>query len=441
MEKVKRNSAVAICLVVLGAMSMVFLGLFISFWATSKTYKTQLENTYMKNFYEMVSNINDIEVDLSKIVATTSLDSQRELLGNVYESATLGVNNINLLPLSGNNLSGINRLLNSTGGFVYSLLLDNYKGNKISESDYVQLNDLHTKIKETQYDLNGYLRDLRYNYSILDDVDFGDVDSSEFSAGIINTESSKTEVPTLIYDGPFSDSVLNKEIVGLEDREYTLEEVEEKLHQIFPGFAIYYTGDTKGKFETYNFDIKGDVVLYVAVTKKGGLLLTITAFGSGDTKKITAEEGLLLAEVFAKDVGIDNMYNVWYQETGNVLYVNLAPIVNKVIHYSDLIKVKVDLTLGLVVGWEATSYATNHKSRIFTSKISLVDAMQKISPLLDIKERNMCIIPDKFVGEVNAYEFICTWKEYTYYIYIDTMTGNEANILRVIKTSNGNLLV
>ena len=140
---------------------ILFLCLFLSFLVTARTYETQLENTYMKNFYDMVSNVNDLEVDMSKIIATTSLDSQRTLLGNIYENSLLGVNNINLLPVNGNKMKNINKLLNSTSGFAYSLLLASQEGKTISTSDLEQISSLHTRIKEIQYDLNSYLSKLK----------------------------------------------------------------------------------------------------------------------------------------------------------------------------------------------------------------------------------------------------------------------------------------
>lgn len=420
---------------------MVFLCLFISFAVTSDSYKNQLENSYMKAFYEMVDNVNTLEVNMSKVVATNSVDSQRELLANIYDNCRLGVNNVNILPISNNKLTGVNNLLNKTGGFAYSLLLKNYEGKKISNDDFDQINGLYNRVKEVQYDLNDYMSKLQYDYSIIEDIDFDGADSSNFSGGITGTESSSSEIPSLIYDGPFSDSVLNKEIVGLPDVVYSVEQVEEMLHKVFTGFSIYYLGDTVGKFETYNFDVKGDVDLYVSVTKKGGVLLSITSFGSGNVAKLSMKEGVVLAETFASDLGFDNMYSVWQQQTGNVLYVNLAPIVNHVIYYSDLIKVKVDLSLGLVVGWEATSYATNHTVREFTSSIGLLDAEQNLSSQLQIVERNLCIIPNEFVGESSAYEYICKWNDYTYYVYLDSSTGKELNVLRVIDTKNGQLLM
>lgn len=435
-----KNKGYLITISLLSALSLIFIVLFAVFYSISNSYRNQLENNYTKSFYEVVSNINDLEVDMSKIVATTSIDSQRELLSNIRENSSLAVTNLSNLPLDFSGVSSLNNLLNSTSGFSYSLLLKNYDGEAISDEDYVQISTLHTRIREIQFDLNNYISGLGYDYSILDNINIGDMEKSNYDAGLVNTESSKTEIPSLIYDGPFSDTVLNKEIKGLGEREYSIDEATEYLHNIFTGFAIYYLGESKGKFETYNFDVKGDVDLYASVTKRGSMLLTITAFGGGSGSNLTLEEGLKLAETFAKDVGIDDMYSVWYQSTGNTLYVNLAPIKNKVIYYSDLIKVKVDLSLGLVVGWEASAYATNHVEREFSSAIGLIDAMSTLSPQLEVIERNMCIIPDKFVGELSAYEFICQWKDYTYYIYIDSNTGLEANILRVIKTTDGDLL-
>ena len=53
----------------------------------------------------------------------------------------------------------------------------------------------------------------------------------------------------------------------------------------------------------------------------------------------------------------------------------------------------------------------------------------------------MAIIPDEFVGEIYVYEFVCTWKDYQYFVYVDANTGEEVDILRVVKSTNGNLVV
>lgn len=437
----KTSKVLTITTVLLGSLFIVFLCLFLSYLATANNYRKQLENTYMKSFYEMVDNVNSLEVNLSKIIATNNIDSQRELLNEIYETCMIGVTNINNLPISNEKLTEINSLLNTAGGFSYSLLLNNYNGEMIVDKDFKQIESIYDNVLELKYDINNYMQQLKYDYSIIDEVDFKDGSGSQFSAGIIGSESADKKVPSLIYDGPFSDSVINKEIKGLDNTVYSQEAVFEYLQSIYLGKDIEYIGDTVGKFETYNYRVNTENELFVSVTKKGKMILTINSRSVGSGRAISVEDGIGLAEGFAARLGFEKMYSVWYQQSGNILYVNLAPIIDRVIYYPDLIKVKVDLCDSIVIGWEATNYATNHIDRQFSSTIGLVAASENISPLLTIVERNLCIIPDKFVGELSAYEFICEWEDYTYYVYIDANTGAEVNILRVVDTSNGNLLM
>ena len=418
----------------MSATTIIFLCLFISFASTSSSYKNTLENNYKKSYYEVVSNINDLEIDLSKIVATTDNDALRMLLTGLNSNTLLTIDNINQLPIAYNNLTKTNGYLNKINGYSYSLLEKLYNGEDLSENDYNQIGDIHSTIQTIKYDLNNYYKNLDFDFKILDDQ------NNEFSAGIINTESANSKVPSLIYDGPFSDSVLNKEIVGLPSNEISSDDALKIVKNIFDTDKVKYLNFANGKFETYNFFVNIDNGLNVSITKKGGFLLSITSYGNAGKNIISGNDAVEVAENFAKNVGLNGMYCVWTQVSGNVAYINLAQIENSVIYYSDLIKVKVDMTTGKIIGWEATNYATNHKSRNFSSSISMLTAQSKLSNLLTVKERNYCIIPDKYVGEVSAYEFICTWKNYTYYIYIDSNTGAEANILRVIDTNNGQLL-
>lgn len=435
--KKNNNTILYILLTILGSMTIIFLCLFLSFKNTSNAYKNQLENNYKKSYYEVVSNINDLEIDLSKIVATTDNGSLRTLLSGLNSNTLLTIDNINQLPISYNNLTKTNNYLNKINGYSYSLLEKLYSGESLSKEDYVQIGDIHSTILAIKYDLNNYYTNNEFDFDIITNYDES---LNDFSAGIVNTESANSKVPSLIYDGPFSDSVLNKEIVGLSGEEITASDGLLVVKQLFDTDKVKYVNEINGKFETYNYFVDINNGLNVSLTKQGGLLLSITSFSGSGENVINLDSATRLAENFASNVGIDNMYAVWTQVTGNTAYINLACIENSVIYYSDLIKVKVDLTNSSIVGWEASNYATNHQSRNYSATISMVSAQNNLSDVLTVNERNYCIIPDKYVGEVSAYEFICSWKNYTYYIYIDSNTGEEVNIMRVINTSNGELL-
>ena len=379
-----------------------------------------------------------MEIDISKIVATKDRGVVSTLLNSLHSNVNLTLANVNQLPITYDKLTNINMLLNKIGGFSQSLIEKVFDGSELTEDDYSQINNIHTSILSLKYDINNYYVKVQSNFDILTNADSDG--TSDFSSSLLNTESANSKVPSLIYDGPFSESVLNKEIVGLEGDEITQDEAYQIVKNLFETDSIEYLGLVSGKFTTYNFYVNVGSGLNVSICKKGGLLLSVTSYGSSGQNTIDASEGIKVAQDFAKSVGIQNMYSVWTQASGNILYVNLAPIVDTCIYYSDLIKVKVDMVSAKVVGWEATNYATNHKSREFSSSITFGEAEQKLSSILKVEERNYTIIPDKYVGEVSAYEFICSWKNYTYYIYINSTTGAEANILRVIDTDNGELL-
>ncbi len=435
--KKNNNNWLYILVSILSASTIVFLCLFLSFSVASNKYRQTLENNYKKNFYEVASNINDMEIDISKIVATKDRGVVSTLLNSLHSNVNLTLANVNQLPITYDKLTNINMLLNKIGGFSQSLIEKVFDGDALSDEDYTQINNIHTSVLSLKYDINNYYVKVHSDFEILANAD--SKGASDFSSSLLNTESANSKVPSLIYDGPFSESVLNKEVVGLSGEDISQGQALDLAKKLFETEDVSYQGLVSGKFTTYNFYVNRDG-LNVAITKKGGLLLSVTSYGSSGQNTIDANEGVKVAENFARTVGLDNMYSVWTQACGNILYVNLAPIVNSCIYYSDLVKVKVDLVSSRVVGWEATNYATNHKSRVFTSSITFREAEQNLSSILKVEERNYTIIPDKYVGEVSAYEFICSWKNYTYYIYINSNTGAEANILRVIDTDNGELL-
>lgn len=135
------------------------------------------------------------------------------------------------------------------------------------------------------------------------------------------------------------------------------------------------------------------------------------------------------------------MKSVWSTVLDGVAYVNLVPVLNNVIIYPDMIKAKVTLDTGSIIGWEATSYAYNHDSRNdFNFQISEENARKMVSSALSILAIKKCIIPKEYGTEQLCYEYKCTYNSYTYYVYISGKTGQEVDTLRVIKTTAGNLL-
>ena len=110
--------------------------------------------------------------------------------------------------------------------------------------------------------------------------------------------------------------------------------------------------------------------------------------------------------------------------------------------YPDLVKVKIDLATGDVLGFEATGYYTNHTARNLPSPSISKSEVQKFIPKkYVVKNVRLALIPLEYNREVATWEVACTMGGDEYYFYYNAQTGMEENILKVIKTNNGNLLM
>ncbi len=430
----------------LSVLSAVLLGLLVFFIVRSNNYAIQLENNYKKAFYELASNIQSVELDLSKLVATNDIDTQRDILNDVYQITNTANGNLSSLPISNNKIKSVNHYLNTLGGYSFSLLTKVNEGSKLDSDDYANITWLHRNAVSANYDISEYINKIDNDYDILDDVKFGSADDSLWEGGLSNVNSANSQLPTLIYDGPFSDSVVNKKVRGISGDILTVEQAKEVLEHkfsVFDDYSIKYVGETNGKFATYNFELKSsNHKLYVQITKEGGFVLSISSLEVKDVKtQITIDQAQTLAINFATIMGFEDMQSVWSQSVGDVTYFNLAPVSNDVIYYPDLVKVKVDRGVAKVVGMDASNYGYNHTERPeYKQTITIDEGKSLISSALTIKQANKCVIPNEYVGESDAFEYVCEWEDYTYYIYLSTQDGKELNILRVIDTVNGNLL-
>lgn len=410
----------------------------------SNMYASKLEGGYQKAFSGLVTNINDIEINMSKALVSVDDDKKQELYQKINQLCTLCGTNLGNLPVNHQSIVETTKFVNQLGGFSYYLSQKLKSGDSMSNADTQSVNDLYNWCVYVQKVVNEYVNNADGSFNILNNTKMGDT-NSDFDKMFSNTSATGTEFPTLIYDGPFSDSVKHKQIKGLADFEVDVQGATKVVSEAFKDYNIKnlkYTGMVSGNFEAYHFTFDTAHRRYFAdVTKKGGLLLSASSSGNLAKTVISLKQAQSEAESFAKQLGLENIKSVWSTELSGVAYVNLVPVVNNVIIYPDMIKAKISLDTGSVIGWEAQSYAYNHNQRKdFDFVVSQQTAQNMVSKQLNILSIKKCIIPQEYNVEQLCYEFMCTYNNYTYYVYISAKTGLEVNTLRVIKTSNGNLL-
>ncbi len=441
------NKALIVVTIIL-SIAVVALGILYGISMSSlNSYQATLENVYQKNFYELVDEVNNAETKLNKVLASNSASYKSKLLKEISKNASEAQTRLNMLPYSINGLSDTISFVNQVSGYTETLAKTLENGQNLSKNDEETLEKVYESIVNIKKSLNSMSKQMWEGYNITDSSLKLDGDYNNLTSDMSAMNGEDIEYPTMIYDGPFSDSQVNKEVKGLNFGEVSMETAKSNLGKVLTGVNMDnfdFQGESKGHFTTYDFSYEDEngTYTFAQVTKKGGKLLTLSSQNIYKTKKLELENAEKIALDFAKKADISNMKVVWSDVIGDDAFINLAPVIDGVIIYPDLVKVKVDLTKGNVLGFEASSYYMNHVDRkIMPTRITQSVAKAKLYSGLKVKDTRLALIPLEYDKEVLCYEFICTMNGNTYYVYINAVNGAEENILKVIQTDNGNLLL
>ena len=159
-----------------------------------------------------------------------------------------------------------------------------------------------------------------------------------------------------------------------------------------------------------------------------------------NAESISQEEANSKGKEFLNNHGIMDMKETYYLKQDGIVTINYAYVQNDVVVYSDLIKVKVALDNGEVLGIETTGYLNNHTKRDTSKiKISKESAKKTLNKDLQISSEGLAIIPTEFETEILCYEFKGKVDDKEFLVYINAENGREEDILIITNTPNGTL--
>ena len=132
------------------------------------------------------------------------------------------------------------------------------------------------------------------------------------------------------------------------------------------------------------------------------------------------------------------MKETYYLKQEGIMTINYAYVQNDVVMYPDLIKVKVALDNGDILGVETTGYLNNHTERNLSNvKISIDEAKKTLNNRLNIESQGMAVIPTEWQSEILCYEFKGKVQDTEFLVYINAENGREEDILVIKDTPNG----
>ena len=412
---------------------------------------TANENLYNHSLYEVIDYMQDVQSYLAKATISTDAKHGAETLTNVWREANLAQTYLSMLPVESQDIEKTSKFLNQVSDYSYALSRKNIRGEKLTDDDLKNLDDLYSysvdvtnTVNQIAMDLNsGNLKwsdltkegNLDYAEQVNSDVDFGS-----------SLEESFKEYSGLIYDGAFSDHITNKDKKGLVGKDISEDDAKGEVERFLGKDTIEQINSLglseDAEIPSYTFTVNTKKLDNVTMTisKKGGHVVYFNSNKDVSEEKLSNDEAKDIGLKFLKSRGVEDMKETYYLKENGVVTVNYAYKQGDVIVYPDLVKLKIALDDGQILGMETSGYINNHHKRnVSNIKITKEQAKSTLNKKLDIKAEGLAIIPTKWKSEILCYEFKGKVDDIECLVYINAETGAEEDILLIVNTPNGTL--
>ncbi|MDR2421492.1 MAG: germination protein YpeB [Oscillospiraceae bacterium] len=415
-------------------------------------YRRQTYNCYRRSFNALAAGIGELDSALQKCVFSGTPGMVRLTLTRVFGAAETAKQALGALPRGDIEFTRTSGFISRTGDYAFALTKKLSGGEALSEEESRNLKTL----SETASVLSGNL------FELLGEINngkltFGELADAEkragealpegagggFSERVKATEEEFPEIPSLIYDGPFSTHISGMTSRMIEGKpEVTRERALEIAEDFLGAGSLSFDGKRAGNLPVYRFSRRtsGDAVS-IEVSETGGAVVNMySARIPGDASEESADAAGTAAR-FLEERGFGNMRESYRVTRGGTTTVNFAYEQDGVICYTDLIKVDVALDTGEVSGFEAQGYIMHHRAReLPPPQVSEEEARGKVSKELKILSRSLAVIPTDGKNEAFCHEFKCEASDgRRYIVYIDAETGREERVLILIEDENGSL--
>lgn len=417
-----------------------------------REYRQASENSYNMAFYELVDYVQSVETYLAKSLISTTPEHGAETLTNLWREANLAQSYLSMLPIESQELENTEKFLNQVSDYSYSLSRKNIYNEDLTEEDLGNLQDLHGYSVELENTLNQLSEDLntgRLQWGELTKkgtVAFAQQVDNISKESFSNLEENFHEYSGLIYDGAFSEHITSSEKRGITGNDIEEEEAKNKVQEIIGKDNIKELSSLglseNASIPAYDFSIKNnnDENINISISKKGGHIIYMNTNRDVNSEVISQEEANKKGKEYLEKLGFSNMKETYYLVQEGIMTINYAYMQEDVIMYPDLIKVKVALDNGEILGIETTGYLNNHTERdISNVKISKEEAKKNLNKNLQIESEGMAIIPTEWKTEILCYEFKGKVDDREFLVYINAENGREEDILIITNTPNGTL--
>lgn len=390
-----------------------------------------LQRSYLASLTELGDSVDEVELRLSKLSVGLSKRGANENLDELSTHASVAVCALSRLPVACEQTYGAVKLLNQIIDFAAGYDAAIVRG--ADTADYVKSAQAFRRAADIlQERVRACLMRAQAGEKICTQTLV--LQDEAISDGGDGTMQTQPVYPEMIYDGPFSDSRTPVCFKGLEDLEEISEaEALDRFENLFHTGSAQIAGRS---FSPAAYEISGGGT-YASISVNGGMVLSLTVDKTPmDGENLSEEDAFLHAAEYAAKLGYGDLRPVWFVTGGGAAFVNMAPENNGAILYTDLVKVKISLSDGSLLGLEATGFCRNHVEREIRAGISETTAARLSG--IEHDSVRLCVIPDHETEAV-CFEVHGYADGMEFYVYVDAVTGEKIQALKVVEGEGGKL--
>lgn len=415
--------------------------------------ESELAARYQQAFFDAVGHVENVEVLLSKGIAASTPGQLAELFADLRQQALSAQANLTLLPLVQGTLVQTSKFLTQVGDFGFTLAKKAAKGTPPSDDEMSLMRRMRAeaaRISEALHEIQqeaakgrmpwGELR-RRSNRRLREE-------ESGSHSGFTRLEDHFQRIPVIQYDGPFSDHVLQRKPQGLTGDDVSEEQARDIAMKFVAskrrdGYRAEAVRRVEGRIPAYGIVVRpasgegAEVVMDVSV--KGGHVVWMLTKRDVQNAKLSIQEAVERARAFLNERGFEGMEATYLTEAENVAVIPFVPVKGGIRIYPDLVKVSVALDDGEIVGFEAMGYLMSHREReIPEPEITREAARERVAHGLRVTgEARLALIPLETREEALTWEVPASLGDDRFLVYINARTGDEEQILRIVRTSEG----
>ena len=229
-------------------------------YAQAARYRTSLEYNYQRAITDLNDCVSSIESTLNKGIYANTATQQSGLAAKLMRETSMAKASLAVLPVDDESLTNVSKFIAQTGDFAMALSA------KVSAGGSIFRGGAGAELRS----LEEYAKSLRGNLT----YSAPNFDEDSLKSNFKDISDDFSDYPSLIYDGPFSDHIMERESVFLKDQQET---GKKQAREKASGFLELNSSDLQdetdsaGNLPTYNFSGEG---LRISISKAGGYAIS-----------------------------------------------------------------------------------------------------------------------------------------------------------------------